>query len=89
MQRRLGVLLLSAAIVFAPFGTTASVNANSLAAQEQGTPATQIRVWVNTASGVYHCPGTRWYGNIKKGRYMTQAEAKKAGHRAAYGKECT
>jgi hypothetical protein len=24
-----------------------------------------VTVWVNTRSGVYHYPGTRWYGNTK------------------------
>ena len=45
-------------------------------------------VWVNTRSGVYHCPGTRYYGNTKNGQYMTQAEAQKQGNRPAYGKFC-
>ena len=40
-------------------------------------------VWVNTDSGVYHKPGTRWYGKTKKGKYMTEADAIKAGYRAA------
>jgi len=40
-------------------------------------------VWVNTDSGVYHKPGTRWYGKTKQGKYMTEEEAKKAGYRAA------
>jgi hypothetical protein len=26
-----------------------------------------VTVWVNTRSGVYHYPGTRWYGNTKSG----------------------
>src|SRR2546423_138392 len=34
-----------------------------------------VTVWVNTNSGVYHCPHTRWYGNTKNGKYMTQKEA--------------
>lgn len=41
------------------------------------------RVWVNLDSGVYHSEGTRWYGKTKSGKYMTEAEAKKAGHKAA------
>jgi hypothetical protein len=40
-------------------------------------------VWVNADSGVYHKPGTRWYGKTKQGKYMTEADAQKAGYRAA------
>jgi len=40
-------------------------------------------VWVNTDSGIYHKPGTHWYGKTKHGKYMTEADAKKAGYRAA------
>jgi len=40
-------------------------------------------VWVNTDSGVYHKPGTRWYGKTKQGKYMTEADAQKASYRAA------
>ncbi len=47
-----------------------------------------IQVWVNTDSGVYHCPKTRWFGNTKKGKYMTQGEAVAEGNRPAYGKRC-
>lgn len=72
----------------APVTTSlATINAVMVAAQsDQGNP--NIKVWVNTASGVYHCPGTRWYGNTKQGVYMTQVEAQKKGYRPAYGKVC-
>jgi hypothetical protein len=48
----------------------------------------EVKVWVNTPSNVYHCPGTRLYGKTKHGKYMTQAEARKEGSRPAYGKVC-
>jgi hypothetical protein len=48
----------------------------------------EVKVWVNTASGVYHCPGSRWYGATKQGKYMGECEAKKEGYRAAYGHSC-
>jgi hypothetical protein len=47
-----------------------------------------IQVWVNTDSGVYHCPNTHWFGNTKKGKYVTQGEALAEGNRPAYGKRC-
>jgi cytoskeletal protein RodZ len=40
-------------------------------------------VWVNTESGVYHKPGARWYGKTRQGKYMAEADAIKAGYRAA------
>jgi hypothetical protein len=48
----------------------------------------EIKVWVNTNSGVYHCPGTRWYGNTKRGKYEGECEAINSGNRPAYGKAC-
>src|SRR5687767_3112210 len=47
-----------------------------------------VTVWVNTNSGVYHCPNTRWYGNTKSGKFMTQREAQAKGYRPAYVGVC-
>ena len=40
-------------------------------------------VWVNLESKVYHKEGSRWYGKTKSGKYMSEADAIKAGYRAA------
>lgn len=54
------------------------------AAQKSAPPAnTAGMVWVNMESGIYHKRGTRWYGKTKQGKYMTEADAKKAGYHSA------
>ncbi|MGE5094468.1 MAG: DUF3761 domain-containing protein, partial [Betaproteobacteria bacterium] len=47
------------------------------------------KVWVNTDSKVYHCEKDALYGKTKTGEYMTEAQAKASGARAARGKECS
>jgi hypothetical protein len=37
----------------------------------------------NADSGVYHKPGTRWYGKTKQGKYTAEADAIKAGYKAS------
>ena len=48
----------------------------------------QTKVWVNTGTGVYHCPDTRYYGKTKAGEYMSEAKAQGSGYRAAGGNGC-
>ena len=60
-----------------------STPASKPATAPQARAATGGMVWVNTDSGIYHKPGTHWYGKTKHGKYMTEGDAKKAGYRAA------
>lgn len=46
------------------------------------------RVWVNTDSGTYHCPGARWYGKTRVGEYMTQKQAQDKGYHPAANRAC-
>ena len=51
-------------------------------AEAQRACADGTVVWVNTASRIYHAAGTRDYGKTRRGTYMCQAEAERAGFRA-------
>ena len=42
-------------------------------------------VWVNTATKTYHKAGYAWYGKTKQGKYMTEADATKAGYKEEKG----
>jgi Helix-hairpin-helix motif len=60
------------------------------AAKEEGSPETVAKVppqkgmvWVNTESGIFFREGDHWYGKTKEGKFMTEADAKKAGYREA------
>jgi hypothetical protein len=46
-------------------------------------PPQKGMVWVNTDSGIFFHEGDQWYGKTKEGKFMTEAEAKKAGYREA------
>jgi endonuclease G, mitochondrial len=55
--------------------------------QPPSTPETPAvgQVWVNLKSGVYWLPGTQYYGKTKQGKYMSEADAIRAGYRKAGG----
>ena len=67
------------------------LNRNDLLRTELGADpvvAQDMRVWLNTASKVYHCPGSANYGTTRRGEYMTESAAVRAGARPAGGKRC-
>ena len=46
-------------------------------------PPSAGMVWVNKETKVYHKQGDPWYGRTKRGAYMNEADAVKAGYHAA------
>lgn len=79
----------------APAAAPAPAGATAMAHPTKTTPSVARpggghgQVWVNTASKVYHCAGSKSYGTTKEGKYMPEADAKAAGFRPSYNKACT
>ena len=67
-----------------PAGVAGSTGGGSASAQQAQyrCPGSTV-VWVNGHSHIYHFPGTRDYGNTKRGAYMCEADAQASGNRAA------
>ena len=63
----------------APSASTRTSSAPTTAQQ----PPAKGMVWVNLSTKVFHREGDRYYGNTKNGRFMTEAEAVKAGYHEA------
>lgn len=66
-------------------------NRNDLLRMELGADpvvAQDMRVWLNTSSKVYHCPGSANYGTTRRGEYMAESAAVRAGARPAGRKRC-
>jgi hypothetical protein len=49
------------------------------------SPLNSDQVWVNTKSGKYWKPGSRFYGKTKQGEYISEKEAVQKGYRPANG----
>jgi hypothetical protein len=64
-------------------GTTPGAKQSSArSAEEIADAKSKGLVWVNLSTHVYHKDGPL-YGNTKRGKFMTEEDAKKAGYRLA------
>jgi Protein of unknown function (DUF3761) len=68
-----------------PAKTTTHTSTASTTQAPGGGPG---MVWLNTATNVYHCPGSQYYGKTKAGSYMSEADAKAKGAHADHNKPC-
>ena len=87
LRTSLALILVLLSLIACSSSSGAVANRQRSDTSQSGESA-NVKVWVNTNSGVYHCPGTRWYGNTKSSRFMTQREAQSKGYRPAYGAVC-
>lgn len=64
----------------------------SLTGIVRSTPAARVScphetvVWVNTRTGIFHVPGTRYFGKTSHGAFMCRQAAEALGYRAARNK---
>jgi DNA uptake protein ComE-like DNA-binding protein len=65
----------------APAASATARTPSAPAAAQQ--PPVKGMVWVNLSTKVFHREGDRYYGNTKNGKFMTEADAVKAGYREA------
>lgn len=59
---------------------TTPATSNAASNMNRGTPGPG-QVWVNTETKVFHRQGSKWYGTTKAGKYMSEADAMRAGYR--------
>lgn len=62
-------------------GAQSAVHFRSEGEAQRSCPS-DIVVWVNTSSGIYHFRGQRWYGATKAGAYICRKAADGTGYRA-------
>jgi serine/threonine protein kinase len=74
--------------VVPPSAQTISVPKPPRAPKPVSVENPHVKVWVNTDSGTYHCPGARWYGKTHQGEYMAQKQARDKGYHPAANRAC-
>ncbi len=94
--KRAGLAILLAAAVLMPWAAAAnpaspqapiaivayaSIPMFSTEAAAQRHCPSDVVVWLNTKTGIWHEKGMRWYGRTKHGAFVCRKEAAAAGYR--------
>ncbi len=88
-RSRIGIvaMALGVSVLVLAFAARAILAAQE-AAHSRASAVQNIRVWIDASSGLYHCPGTDWYGKGSGGKYVTQKQAQLDGFHPAYQRPC-
>ncbi|MGC9996279.1 MAG: hypothetical protein ABSE79_13235 [Terriglobia bacterium] len=49
---------------------------------------TSVKIWANQRSGLYYCPGSKLYGKLTPGTYMSESEAIQNGYQPGANQAC-
>jgi hypothetical protein len=77
-MKRIWILYLLVLVAAAPASAQSMFTSQQQA--QQHCPSDTV-VWLNIPTGIYHMQGERWYGATKRGTYVCEKEADKAGDR--------
>ena len=64
------------------------LTAGGIDALRPAADTADVRVWLNTSSRIYHCPGSAVYGTTARGEYLPESAARARGARPAGGRPC-
>jgi|PersoiStandDraft_1058852.scaffolds.fasta_scaffold05976_4 hypothetical protein len=75
------LLVVATLIVGSAFSATAALILFPTENQAQQHCQSDVVVWLNLPTHIYHWKGMRWYGNTKNGSYVCKKEADENGNR--------
>lgn len=76
------LVIVGSLVLLAPSTALALNEFNTETIAQRHCP-TDVVVWLNIPTGIWHYKGNRWYGATKNGAYVCMKEAAKAGMRAS------
>ena len=76
-------LVVVVALVFGSTFTAFTAQLSLFSAEDQAKQhcPSDVIVWLNLPTRIYHWKGMRWYGNTKNGAYVCKKEADENGNR--------
>jgi hypothetical protein len=85
LRTMIGAALLAASLALSAPAADAATSPPIFASEQEAQKhcPSDIVVWLNLPTGIYHFKGQRWYGATKTGAYVCKKEADKVGDRGS------